>query len=354
MDLYILSPDVELQGVIDGYSSLRWRRRYFEPGEFELHCPASAENIALLQEDNIIHRLDRNEAGIIEGIKIEDTDGSGEEVTATGRMGSSVLDRRIIMPTINFSGTAETAMRKVVSDNAITARPLPHLVLGTAGGFTPTCSFQATGKSILSVCEALGKAAPLGFRVRLDVPNRQWIFEVYGGVDHSVAQSANPWVVFSGENQNINNPSYTRDSTGYANYAYVAGEGEGSARVIIEVDKAGGEPRRELWVDARDLQRDTEHSETLDAYKARLRQRGLEKLAEARKSESFSADAVDTGNFAYLTDWDLGDIVSFEKWGIRLDQRIAEVEEVDENSVVTITPTCGSPLPETLDLGSDT
>ena len=353
MDLYIFDPDINQLGIIDGYSSLRWRRRFFEPGEFELHCPATAENVALLSEDNIIHRLDRTEAGKIEGIAINDTD-AGDEITATGQMGSSMLDRRIITPTINFSGTVEDAMRKVVSGNAITARPLPHLVLGDAAGLTPTCTFQATGKGVLAVCSALAKAAPLGFRCRLDVPGKRWIFEVYDGVDRSVTQHDRPYVLFSDEFHNITGPEYIINTTGYANYAYVAGQGEGSARIVVTVDQTGGEPRRELWVDARDLQQDTEHNETLDAYKARLQQRGLEKLAEAARSESFAAAAVDTANFSYLTDWDLGDIVSSEHWGILLNQRITEVEEVDEGGVTTITPVCGNPLPETLDLGSDT
>ena len=412
MDLYIYNPDIELQGVIDGYSSLRWRRRYFEPGEFELHCKASPENLALLAEENIIHRLDRDEAGIIEGIKIATADSGGDEITATGRMGSSMLDQHIVTPTINFTGTVEAAMRKAVSDNAITTRPLLHLILGNTGGFTSTCTFQVTYKTVLAVCEALGKAAPLGFRVRLDVPNRQWVFEVYDGIDRSAGQTVRPQVVFCSENGNISKPSYARDSTGYANYAIVGGEGEGTARVIVEVDQTGGEPRRELWVDAKDLTSEADAEDnftsngsaaytlshtptsissvtvggtsaeytqsgnvitlkstpasgaaiaisysytlTSDAYTALLRQRGVEKLAEAVRSESFSADAVDTGNYKYLTDWDLGDIVTFAKWGIRIDERITEVEEVDENGVETITPTCGSPLPETLDLGDDT
>jgi hypothetical protein len=515
MDLYLYSPDIELQGVIDGYSSLRWRRRFFEPGEFELHCPATDSNIALLREGNILHRLDRDGAGIIEGIAIATADNGGDEITATGRMGSSQLDRRIVTPTINFTGTVKTAMRKAVSDNAITARPLPHLILGVQnlfdksavtnsgqyvdfatgnyitnppycvsayipvapnttyyashmnlnhcqyddsrnfikpmdsygnGGddgyyfttysnthyirisvpkanldiaqFEPyhsaACAFQVTYKTVLAVCEALGKAAPLGFRVRLDVPNKQWVFEVYDGVDRSAGQTARPQVVFCSENGNISKPSYARDSTGYANYAIVGGEGDGAARVIVEVDQTGGEPRRELWVDAKDQQNTEDTSESFSgdgntasfalahtpssvssvtvgssaasyslngstitispapeqgasisvsyaykklsdaAYAAQLQQRGMEKLAGAARSESFSADAVDTGNYKYLTDWDLGDIVSFEKWGIRIDERITEVEEVYENGVETVTPTCGSPLPETLDLGSDT
>ena len=343
MDLYILDPDINLQGVIDGYSSLRWRRKYFEPGEVELHAPATAENIALLRPDNIVHRLDRQEAGIIEGESVE-----GEEITATGRMGSSMLDRRIITPTINFSGTVENAMRKIVTDN----RPPPNLALGSAAGLTPTATFQATGKGVLAVCTALARSAPLGFRVRLDVPNKQWVFEVYDGTDRSVTQYDRPYVLFSDEFQNIVNPKYEINTTGAANYAYVAGQGAGENRVIVTVDQTGGAARHEIWVDARDLQQ--AEGQTLDDYKAQLVQRGLEKLAETARVENFSASAVDTANFAYLTDWDLGDIVSFEKWGIRLDQRITEIEEVDEGGVVTITPTCGNPLPETLDLGSDT
>ena len=348
MDLYILDPDINQLGIIDGYSSLRWRRRFFEPGEFELHCKASAENLTLLRPENIIHRLDRKEAGIIEGITIGVPDkGTSEEITATGRMGSSMLDRRIITPTINFSGTVEDAMRKIITEN----RPPSNLVFGTAGGYSASCTFQATGKGALAVCTALAKAAPLGFRCRLDVPGKQWVFEVYDGIDRTVTQHGRPYVLFSGEYENIDRPKYETNTTGYANYAYVAGQGEGSARVIVTVDQTGGEPRRELWVDARDLQQ--ADGQTDADYRAQLIQRGTEKLAEAARVENFSAAAVDTANFAYLTDWDLGDIVSFEKWGIRIDQRITEVEEVDEGGVFTVTPVCGNPLPETLDLGSD-
>ena len=158
-------------------------------------------------------------------------------------------------------------------------------------------------------------------------------------------------VIFSYSFENISIHASRGGSDGYCNYAIVGGEGEGANRVIVEVDQTNGEDRRELWVDAKDLQK----GDLSDAdYRAQLIQRGTEKLAEAARVENFSAAAVDTANFAYLTDWDLGDIVSFEKWGLRLDQRITEVEEVDEGGVFTVTPVCGNPLPETLDLGSDT
>jgi len=350
MDLYIYSPTIEQQGVIDSYSSFRWRRRFFEPGEFELHCPATDKNLLLLKEKNIIHRLDRKEGGLIEGVTVSTIKGDGDEITVVGRFISSKLSDRIITPTINFSGTVEVAMRKVVSDNAITARPINLLSLGALNGFTPTTAFQATYKYVLPTLTALAKSSGIGFRVRLDVPNKALVFETYQGVNRTVTQTAIPYVLFSKEFNNIVNPKYVFNSQNHKNYAIVGGEGEGAARVIVEVDQTNGEPRRELWVDAKDL---TQGDLTLADYQAQLRQRGLEKLVELEKSESFSADALNTKNFEYLTNWDLGDIVSFEKWGIRLDQRITEVEEVDENSVITITPVCGTPLPEVLNLGSD-
>lgn len=351
MELYIYSPSIEQLGVIDSFSSLRWRRRFFEPGEFELHCPANSDNLALLAEGNIIARLDRCEAGVIEGLTVESTDESGDELTVTGRMGSSLLDRRIITPAISFTGTAEAAMRKIVSDNAIAARPIPGLTLGTPGNFTPACSFQVRYKGVLETLEAIGKAAPLGFRLRLDIPQRAWVFEAYNGADKTVTQTARPYVLFSDGFGNISGPKYTLNNTGYCNFAYVGGEENDSGQVLVTVDQTNGEPQRELWVDAKDLKKgdlsDTE-------YHAQLNQRGLEKLSGTVKAESFEASAVDTKNFQYLSDWDLGDIVSFEKWGLRLDQRITEVEEIFEGGVETVTPTCGTPLPETLNLGDDT
>lgn len=350
MDLLIYDPAIVNIGVIDGFSSLRWRRKYSEPGEFELHCPATADNLALLAPGNIIHRTERKEAGIIEGVVVGESTAGGEEITVTGRMGTSLLCQRIITPTINYSGSVELGMRKVVSDNAISARPIAQLALGELYEYTETCAFQATGKNVLTTLTALAKASSLGYIARLDVPNRQWIFEVYKGADKSVMQTAGPYVLFSDEFGNITSPQYTYNEQLYKNYAYVAGEGEGSARAFVEVDQTNGEPRRELWVDARDLQK----GELTDAqYRAQLVQRGLEKLAEAARAESFEASAVDTANFEYLNDWDLGDIVSFEKWGLLLNRRITEVEEVYENNVATITPVCGTPLPETLNLGDD-
>lgn len=346
MDLYIYDRSINQLGIIDIYSSLRWRRKYYEPGEIELHCTLTDENKSMLKSGNIIRRKDRTEFAVINSVEINN---DSKEITVKGSMGSVILKDRIITPTVSFSSAAvEMAMQNIVYSNCILNRPISNLSLGTLAGYTATCSFQATYSNVLDVLKSLGKSANLGFRMRLDAENKKIIFEVYAGTNHSTDQSTNPIVTFSEEFENLTSEQYIYNDANYKNFAYVGGEGEDSNRIIITVDNTNGEERRELFVDAKDLQKGTL---TDSEYSAQLTQRGLEKLATDCKSETISGDIVDTANFQYMTDWNLGDIVTFKSNGITLNQRVTEVEEVDENSVLTVTPVCGSPLPETLNIG---
>lgn len=345
MDLYIYDRQDGLQGVLDATTSVRWRRKYFEPGEVEIHLPATKENVELLTEGRIIRRTDRVEAAIIEGIAVD-----GEDLGITGRMLSSLLDRAILSRRYALKGTAEQAMLALIPEGA---RVVPELTaaeeIGAGGGMV---KLQATYKNLLTVEERLSKASGLGFRVRYEPDVMS--FEVYAGTDHSIQQRNRPVVIFSDEFGNLAAPKYTKTATGYKNRAYVAGEGEGADRTVVVVDLSAGEEVRELYVDARDIQREEDTTE--EDYKAMLRQRGLEKLAECVKVESFESDGEDVENFAYMVDWDLGDIVTvqYARLGIAMHERITEVEEVYERGVATYTPTFGSPLPEKLNLGDDT
>ena len=58
-----------------------------------------------------------------------------------------------------------------------------------------------------------------------------------------------------------------------------------------------------------------------------------------------------SGNFKYGSDYDLGDIVTVRKdsFGVSKDLRITEINEIYENGIYKITPTFGSPLPDSID-----
>ena len=345
MELYIYDRAAGLMGVLEAATSIRWRRRYFEPGEVEIHVPATRENIELLAEGRIIRRTDRVEAAIIEGIAVD-----GDDLGITGRMLSSLLERAILSKRYTLRGTAEQAMLALIPEGT---RVVPELAAaeetGVGGG---AVEMQATYKNLLTVEERLSKASGLGFRVRY-APGVM-TFEVYAGTDHSVLQKERPVVIFSDEFGNLADPKYTRTSTGYKNKAYVAGEGEGTDRTVVVVDLSDGEEARELYVDARDIQRDEDTTD--EDYRAMLYQRGLEKLAGCQRTESFEGTGKSIENFAYMADWDLGDIVTVyhAALGLIMHERVTEVEEVYEGGIFTFTPVFGSALPETLDLGDDT
>lgn len=397
MELYIYSP-AELLGVVDGTSSIRWRRKYFEPGEVEIHLPATAENLALCAVGHVIRRLGCGEAAIIEGHAVD-----GDDLTLTGRMLSSVLDRSVIAGTYTFTGsTYEAAMLGLITE---TARASPQVTAGAAQGYTDTLTAQIAWKNLLTVEKKLSRAGNIGFRMLFE-PGA-WTFQTYQGVDRSIGQSENPFVFFSDEFGNLTAPKYNRDVSGLKNFAYVAG-----VNTVVTVD-LGGE-RRELFVDASDASTSVDTEEnftgngtnkafalsrapteirsvevsgaaadytlsgstvtlstapangaviaisytydmTAEEYAAVLRQRGIEALAGYPETESFEAQGQDIENFRYRQDWDLGDIVTvqYTKLGLTTNQRITEVEEVYENGTATVTPTFGTPLPETLNLEED-
>lgn len=403
MELYIYSP-AALLGVVERTTSIRWRRKYFEPGEVEIHLPATAENLTLCAIGHVIRRIGCDEAAIIEGHAVD-----GDDLTLTGRMLSSVLGRSIINGTYTFTGsTYEAAMLALIAE---AARATPQVTAGTAQGFTDALSAQVTWKNLLDVEEKLSRASNIGFKMLFE-PGA-WTFQTYKGVDRSVGQSSNPIVFFSDEFRNLSSPKYTHDVTALKNFAYVAGEGEGIDRTVVTVDQTDGKERRELYVNASDtsstaaaednftgdgtataftlsrtpkeiksvtvegtatsdhtLSEKTltftaapasgaavvisyDYDMSTEEYAAVLRQRGIEALAGYPESESFEADGENVENFAYRQDWDLGDIVTvqYTRLGITTNQRITEVEEVYENGTETVTPTFGTPLPETLDLG---
>ena len=353
---YVKVYDIDLmrQGVIDVYRSLIWTRKYKEAGTVELHASLNNRNLELLQEKRIVTMTGSVESAIIEGIAIDDY---SNEITATGRMISSGLSRRGIRTVVNMkNATYEDVMRKLVNVAAISsANPLPRLELGKRKGLGGVVTLQVSYKDLYTYLMKLSSCSNLGFRVRCDYKNKMFYFEVYEGKDHSENQIGNKRVTFSEVYRNINKATFTTNSQNYKTHAIVFGDGEGTARTIMEATidpTATGWERRELMVDARDIQRD---NLTAAQYQEALIQRGNEKLAEYGIVECLEANTLPNMNFIYKSDYDLGDIVTVNKkaWGIKMDKRITEIQEVYENGGLTIVPTFGDPLPDTVDLSDN-
>lgn len=351
IEVRVYNASMDFAGVIDNYSSLQWARKYTEPGSFELHCPITPNNLQLLKRDNLVWKKGAKEAGVIEDLKLEET-AKKAEIIAKGRFLSSYLDRRLIRPFYECYGkNAETVIRELYT-NAV---PIPQVELGTVQGYTEKVSFQATYQNLLAKVEEICSGMETGFRFRPDFVNKKIYFELYRGLDHSLTQSDRERVIFSDSFANLDSTTYEENEQVYKNVCYVGGQGEGSDRTIVAVgatDSTGLE-RRESFLSATDVRNDN-ISES--QYQDALKQRGNAALSNSILASSFDASVNPNGNFKYLTDYDLGDIVTVQKeaYGITQNLRITEISEVYENGIYKIEPKFGEGLTVKNLLGSMT
>lgn len=378
MELYIFNRDLELIGILDTFTSLRWIRRYFKSGEFELHCALDSNTLELLKRENIIYKKDDVEAGYIETRQLKIGEDGQEYLEVKGKFLTNYLDRRISWDRVNFSGKTEELMRKLVNDNAINPininRKIPNLILGNLKGFTEDIKYPNSFGNILEQLENISNTNNLGYRNLLDIKNRLIKFDIYKGVDRTINNGTIAPCVFSRDFENILEQEYMDSLNNYKNTTLIAGAGEGKDRKITSIEEGAGLDRYELYVDARDIQ-DTEtikvmvpdydeegnvtgeHEEDQEVeipwerYKPLLLQRGKEKLEECKEIQTFDSKINVLGNNKYKVDYDLGDIVTIvdKKWGIRIDTRVTEIEEVYEEKGLEVNVTFGNNIPTLID-----
>lgn len=350
MRLIVLDENFDTLGAIPLFRTLIWIRRYQKLGAFELYT--TKEYFPLLNAGRYLYRNDAEELGVIDEVNYAQDDSGAREIYAKGNFAECLLQNRVIDETVTLSGPLETAMRNLVAKFAISpkdsARSIKHLRLGQVAGLTATVSSQVTGENLSEELYSLGNAENISHRVKYDYLTNDLAFEVWRGKDRRDSQTENSWAIFSNSFYNIKDAIYNRDASSYKNFAFVAGEGEGSSRVIVEVDlrENASEERREIYVDARDLQSDDGDGNVLTVaeYKALLIQRGKEKLAEYQKVETVTSSVDSQANLEYKKDYDLGDYCTYinTEIGIETAQRITEIMETYEGGAVELIVTFGN------------
>ncbi|MCD7838123.1 MAG: siphovirus ReqiPepy6 Gp37-like family protein [Clostridiales bacterium] len=351
MQLLILDENLDILGPVSIFTTLIWTRRYQGLGAFELYT--SKDYFQLLNSGRYLYRSDADELGVIREVCYEQSDDGSRSVYAKGNFAECLLYDRIIDGTVTLSGNLETVMRSLVTKFCISPsdsdRVIKRLSLGDTAGLTATVDSQVTGENLSDELYALGNVEGYSHRIRYDFAANILYFEVWQGKDRRDSQTENSWAIFSNAFYNIKNATYTRDESSYRNFAYIAGEeNEDGARTVVEVDLRSdtGETRRELYVDARDLQSEDEDGNTLGAseYEAQLVARGQEKLAEYQKSESVSSAVDAQGNLIYKEDYDLGDYCTYvnTEIGVEMEQQITEIQETYEGAAMSLSITLGN------------
>ena len=360
VELYIFDRDLNFKGLLDSYFSLRWVRRYHRAGEFELHCALTTEKLNLLQRGHVLWKKGDPEAGYIEYRQLGQDQQGKEMLAIKGRFLTGYLDRRIVWGQENLNMTAERAMRLLVDKNCINPldadRVIPLLVLGELKDYPETVNRQTSYKNLLEELENLSLTSELGYRVLVDLQAAQLTFDVYQGKDLTAGQNINPPAIFATEFENVFEQQFIDSLNNYRSLALVAGEGEGQDRQLVTVGSGAGLDRYELFVDARDLQsRIYEEGQETPIppveYQAMLVERGRTKLAEYQELQTFESKINSQGNLRYKQDFDLGDIVTCisKKWGVTVDSRITEIEEVYERGSMEVYCMFGNSVPTLVD-----
>lgn len=324
-----------------------------------MHCSVTESTIRTLARDNLVWIKNSKELGIIEYRNLSVGNNGEETLKINGRFITSILDRRIQYNTEQYTNKElEIILRNMVDRNCINTtveRKLP-LVLGKLNNFKEKIDYQKSYGNLLEELKTLSETSPMGFFIRTDLESKKNYFELYGGVDRSINQNNVSPVIFSRDYDNLYEQEYTDSTDNLRTTSIVAGEGEGSTRKIITVNNNfKGLDRRELFVDARDLQKTNETDGAKKVlsdteYNNLLTQRGKEKLSECKDIKTFEGRII-SNNYIYKKDYDLGDIVTVmdKKWNVQVDTRITEVTEVYEGGKVQIVPTLGNKIPTILD-----
>lgn len=331
-------------GDISQYTCLLWPDAFVGYASFELWAPITDDNKELIKQGNVIWCGGDN-AAIIEIIKSVVDDKGEKTYDVKGRTLEKYLVDRILWGIYNGSGWTSSIMYGLVNDCAINPpdpkRKVPWLVCAEDEHVGKQISkYQKTGGFMYDALDTLASDAGVGFSVIFDPRNKRLVFKVFAGKDLTQDNpDGNDPVVFSTELEDILSSSYYTNDQDYRTVAFVQGEGEGANRrsVVVGDDSTEGFERKELYIDARDIQSeiindDGSTTKLSDAeYLDALRQRGNEKLSEYTKTEIFEAQIRQFGDVQYEfgVDYQKGDKVTVidEQLGIVVSARITMVEE---------------------------
>lgn len=344
ISIRFFNKDLEFIGEIDNFKSTVYVRRWETFGTFEIHLEEDRPEL-FVEGYYILLNNDAYRSGIIQYYK-NDSDGyepkSQKDIVIKGYSLLYLLYWRITVPPATNNGyriwnnkPIEDIMYDLVNENAVnpsdSKRKIPQLTMSTSQHRGAKLTFQTRLKYLTDDLYTLSRQSGLGVSIKLDAVSKRFVFEVLEGRDCTYGIENPRSYIFSKANNKVNKRTYTYSTMGAKNMAYIGGQGDGDDREIITLhDELAGLERKEMFVDARDIP---------EGQTDNLLDRGNTKLEATKEVVSYEFDAS-TEDYGML--WDLGDTATFvDESGFIEDNRITEVREAYEGSVLRIDPVFG-------------
>ncbi|MCN73761.1 hypothetical protein DSO10_04495 [Listeria monocytogenes] len=337
--------------VFDGFKSLSVALNYYTYSTFELFVGLTPENIRLFVPDTIIY---------MEGLYFY-VDSASVDDQATAQMkvsGKSLLGKttdRIVYRIYNKTARPEQIVWDHLTNEVINPsdikRKINYLKLNTVPNLgNSAIQYQNSYGNVAEEIETLCTSYDFGIReeaTQLGIPGNT--LTIFRGRDISDT------IEFSDAYENLTKAGYQNNTFDESSTAFVFGEGEGSERkqIVIGDDKAGLQ-RKELYVDARDLQKTTDTVTLTDAqYIEVLKNRGNNKLAEHKRILTLNGEVPASSKLYKLgTDYDRGDAVTIRSnlYNLKKKSTITTIKKTYDAKGLFIEPIFGKETPTIFDV----
>ena len=304
-------------------NNVQWNRKYYAPGNFTVQIREKDFDPSM----KYVYMTGRDDLGVIQ--KLENQVQAGKRyVLLSGLFSECELDDDIVDGTFYANGNIETELKRMIS----TYLEEPSIIVDPSRNLGGKIEFQETGGELAKVSYERLKTQELSLRLKFDLATTKKHVEIWQGKDRTQSQSTENFVVFNSEL--IQDEKVIEDSSGEKNWAKIGGSGEGDKRIYTYLDLSDGQKKKKIFINGSSLSYDPE-KQTLEQYKAELRQYGLEQMLKHKKIQDIQFNVVNTGSIEYLKDFDLGDKcdIVIEPLHIRLESRIIEIYEVFKDNL---------------------
>ena len=337
--IHILNENLKKIDILRKYDFLQYAPRFRGIGTFTIHAKLVEENKYLLNKEKTYYVLfDFGELFFGEIINAKQY--SSEEdskIVITGKLENYLFQKKINLGTLSFSGRTYEYCSAIIKQNLLNdEQPKRKMNINVLydneeylQGVCSSITKQITGGYIWEELEKVMQQDNLGIILKpvVDVKHLDengnetnidsWDLTISAGKDRTKKnkQGLKP-IIFSQQLSNIANVDYSYDTEQHTNFAYIAGEGEEDNRKWFGYSNEEGEKvgwnRKELWIDARDIQSENIMTGEIlsdEEYENLIRQRVAQKFSENKKFVLYETTVTNAerlytyGEHFYLGDW---------------------------------------------------
>lgn len=360
-------------GILDVFESLTVNWRYYTYSQFSLKILLEdVQKIIFNNSEEIQRRKDILFSLFISDniLNINDVyfyidrvvcdDSTKGEVVISGKSLRAKSLKRIVYRIYHQTKKPEQIIYDHINNEVVNpsqaSRKIQYLSITSPGTLsTSTVDYQNSYGVVCDEVDALCSTYDIGIReTATNLQNPHNKLEIVKGKDLSDV------VEFNVDFDNLLSESYESSNFDEATMAWVFGEGDGSARLNVKLnDNLAGLEREEIYVDARDIQKQTQDGSGKDItltdsqYKAALTSRGIEKLAEQEEVLTLNGDIdLESDLFVYGKDYELGDRVRFTSKLFNLTKTsvLAGIDETWDNTGHHMSPLWDKESPTVFDI----